>query len=61
MSKQLFVAPAEGRRVRDANTPGYPLIPPEGKRVELTQYIMRRLRSGDLVIVEAEASGKSED
>ena len=43
-----FLKPVEGRQVPDPEKGG--LLPPEGRRVELTQYWMRREADGDVIV-----------
>lgn len=48
-----FLKPVEGRQVPDPEKGG--LLPSEGRRVELTQYWMRRELDGDVVEFTPEA------
>lgn len=48
MSKQ-FLKPKAGVLVRNADKPRAPHIKPDGEWLIPTQYILRRMRDGDLI------------
>jgi hypothetical protein len=49
MSEKIFVKPKEKVLVRNADKPGAPHIKADGEWVIPSQYIMRRMRDGDLL------------
>ena len=56
----LLVRPGEGRKVRMPDKP-YPYMTDEAQRVPATNYWLRRLADGDVVLVdEKPAKGKKE-
>ena len=44
---KVFLKPKEGLRVKDPKT--MQPLPPEGKRVKLDTYWLRRLKAGDVI------------
>jgi hypothetical protein len=50
MITKLYIRPVTGLLVRDEKTKQ--ILPPEGKLVEQSTYWIRRLKCGDVVLVE---------
>jgi hypothetical protein len=53
--KTAILRPTNGGTVRDPDT--FEKLPVEGAEKELTSYWLRRIESGDVVLVEPENSG----
>jgi hypothetical protein len=49
MTKQLFVRPSPGRRLKHPAAGGFRVVPDAGEIVPDTSYWRRRLRAGDAI------------